>query len=68
MLQAKFSAMADAALEAANEMESHAKQVKGLQVDLSSLSQSDVETPNRSQPDTPAVGTTAHSSNSTIDS
>jgi len=70
-LKAKFAGMADAALKAANEMESQAKQVKSLHVDLSSLSESPFETPNRVHPPTPATTTPAHSSTastSTIES
>jgi hypothetical protein len=68
-LKAKFGRMADAALESANKMESQAKQqVKGLQVDLSSLSDSPFETPNQSRPPTtPTTTTTAHSPTSTVD-
>jgi hypothetical protein len=68
-LKAKFGRMADAALESANKMESQAKQVKGPQADLSSLSDSPFKTPNQSHPPTtPTTMTTAHSSTSTVDS
>jgi hypothetical protein len=60
-MKAKFGTMVDAALEAANEMERQAKQIKSQQVDLTSLPDSAFETPNRLCLTTPAPTTTTNS-------
>jgi hypothetical protein len=68
-MKAKFGTMADAALEAANEMERQAKHIKSQQVDLALLPDSAFETPNRSRPTTPApTSSTNSTTNSTIES
>lgn len=65
-MQAKFGRMAEAALETANDMERQAHLIKSQQVDMSSLSDSAFETPNRSGARTPATNSTLQS-NSTLD-
>jgi hypothetical protein len=67
-MKAKFGRMADDALEAANDMERQAKQIKSQKVDLSLLPEYSFETPNRSRLMTPATMTPATSTTITLGS